>query len=243
MSFSKIQLADNAYILHTRKYQNTSLLVDVFTKQHGRFTALAKGARNPKSKFFTQLQPFIKLDIVWYPKEGLSLLVDVESDSTSVISASNSAIGFYVNELMVNLLHEHDESADLFELYDLFLVNVKSSSERDVSLRYFELGLLENIGYAQNLVFDVADESLVVAEGLYQYYIERGPKAISADDRCADSRDGGQLTVHGETLLSLEQRELSSQRSRVEAKSLMRSIINYYLNGKEIKSRELFVHK
>ncbi len=49
-----------AYVLHTRPFQNTSLLIDFFTTDYGRLRAIAKGARSAKSKYRSLLQLWLQ---------------------------------------------------------------------------------------------------------------------------------------------------------------------------------------
>jgi len=112
-----------AYVLVNRPYSETSWIVEVFTRDYGRFSLMAKGARRIKSKLKGALQPFQPLLISWVGKGEMPILTSAEIDQEQYDFAAHDlqgdalVCGFYCNELMVNLLHRHDPHAELFERY------------------------------------------------------------------------------------------------------------------------------
>ena len=99
------------------------------------------------------------------------------------------------------------------------------------ALRFFELGLLQALGYAPLLDREAASGRSIDEHKLYWYLVETGPGLIPSEHL---------PTVHGDTLLALSEGQLLTQRQKYEALHLMRYILKYYLGDKPLKSRELF---
>ena len=95
-----------AFILQQRKFRETSLIIDVLTRDFGRVSLLAKGVRKAKSKTAGLLQPFIPLTLSYFGKTELKTLTDVEI-TQPFIQLQGLALycGFYVNELVGCFLH------------------------------------------------------------------------------------------------------------------------------------------
>lgn len=225
---------DQAYVLHSRSYRNTSLIVEVFTREHGRISLVAKGAKRGNTPLAGKLQPFQPLFLEWGGRNELQTLYKAEADTRicKVISGKVLYHGFYLNELLMRLLHRHDAHPVLFEDYALCLQALIHSEFQDVPLRYFELQLLESLGYGVNLLQEVRNDRPVSAERDYYYLIEEGPVLVSGSTIDA-------LHVSGETLHALANQNLSQDKHRNEAKLLMRSILDHYLGERPLKAREL----
>ncbi|MBI1421911.1 MAG: DNA repair protein RecO [Gammaproteobacteria bacterium] len=225
---------DQAYVLHSRPYRNSSLIIDVFTREHGRLSLVAKGAKRGNAPLSSKLQPYAPLFLEWGGQNELMTLYKAETDTHTIKPLTGDALyhGFYLNELLLRLLHRHDAHPELFDDYAYCLQTLVDSEHRDIPLRYFELQLLESLGYAVNLLEELHTEADVTPEGQYCYLIEQGP--VQATEVAAES-----LRISGETLLALAHRTLSHTRQRNEAKLLMRSILDHYLGDRPLKAREL----
>ena len=107
-----------AYLLHSRPYRDTSLLVDFITQDFGRISAVAKGVRSPKSKSRALLQPFVPLMINLSGKSELKTLGQVESQSSNIILRHKTLFAaMYINELLVRLIHKQEADIEIFSLY------------------------------------------------------------------------------------------------------------------------------
>ena len=225
---------DQAYVLHSRAYRNTSLIVDVLTREHGRLSLVARGAKRGNVPMAGKLQPYLLLFLEWGGQNELQTLYKAEADSRSHNPLGGDALyhGFYLNELLMRLLHKHDAHPELFDVYAQCLHVLGQTEFKDVPLRYFELQLLESLGYALNLLQEVHRGTDVTPEQEYYYLIEQGP--VQAD---AFTQAG--LKITGDTLLALAHRSLSQVKQRNEAKLLMRSVLDHYLGERPLKAREL----
>jgi DNA repair protein RecO (recombination protein O) len=222
----------DAYLLHRRHFRETSLLLDIFSREHGILRLIAKGALRGKTGRFGVLQPFAPLNLGWTLRGEPAVLTVAESRGERyALSGKTLFCGFYLNELILRLLPEHDPHPGIFAVYEITLTRLASGSRPDDTLRSFELALLEEIGYGLVLDYDVETGAEISPVRHYDYHIEHGP---------VESPPSSQ-TLRGSTLLSLRDGSLSGAVEINEAKRLMRRVINHYLGGRPLKSRELFV--
>lgn len=227
---------DQAYILHKRAYRETSYIIDLLTRQHGVVSVIAKGAKTNKSKFYLNLQLFHHLEIGFSGKTELMTLtqVDVKS-SVQIQQQKNIFCAYYVNELLLRLLHKHDQHSQIFDYYDELVSILANESDPEPVLRNFENALLAEIGYGVD--FSVTVEGDVIEDELY--YMVSPEQGVMQG--CATKTSD--LLVRGKTLNDLSAGIFSDRASLQESKQVMRRILEYYLGGKPLKVRELFVQK
>ncbi|MFP5505754.1 MAG: DNA repair protein RecO [Gammaproteobacteria bacterium] len=221
-----------AYILHQRPYRDTSLLLEVFGRDHGRFGLVARGARGPRSRIRGLLQPFQPLLLSWSGRAELATLHSVEADGAAPRLAGTTLYsGFYLNELLMRLLQRLDPHPELYAAYAEALEGLQCEALRP--LRLFEKRLLEALGYGLLLDCEADSGVPVEAEAQYVYALESGPA------RCIDDATGG-LTLSGRSLLSLAAEELADAQSLSDAKRLLRAALGLYLGDRALKTREVF---
>ncbi len=221
------------YILHNRSYRETSLLLDVFSRQHGRISLIAKGGRKQKNDKRALLQPGQKVNIAWTARRELGTLTLVEPYQGNRPSAGSGLLTiFYVNELLVKLLHQHEPHHELFDAYDEAINNLSNKSVEQMTLRIFEKRLLESLGYGLVLDSDTEGNS-IKTDKYYNYLVEQGPVL------CEESAGNGPR-VSGRTLLALAEENLNEDGVLTEAKQLMRMLIGNLLGNKTLVSRELY---
>ncbi|MFI3157233.1 MAG: DNA repair protein RecO [Methylococcaceae bacterium] len=221
-----------AFILQQRKYRETSLIIDALTRDFGRVSVLAKGVRKIKSKTAGLLQPFIPLSMSYVGKAELKTLsaVELRVGSGEKIRAYSELqglalyCGFYINELVTCFLHKYDPHPELFDHYRECLFALADSAGREAALRRFELNLMENVGYGLSLALDETGKAIKPSA---KYDFQVGHGAI-------ESINGA---FAGKTLLALNAGELTDPQVLSEAKMLMRSVIDVYLQGRQLKSR------
>lgn len=224
-----------AYVLHGRPYRDTSLLLEMFTPEHGRIGLVARGARGAKSKSRGLLQPFRALLVSWSGRGELQTLTAVEEASRPLLlRGENLVTGFYINELIMRLLERHDPHAHLFNVYAETLSRLAEQPEVEWCLRVFEKRLLSELGYGLLLDREADTGKLLEADRIYRYQIERGPLS---------DRDAVGVSIYGRSLLSLHREELADAESRTEAKRLMRAVLGWYLGDRPLKSRDLISGK
>ena len=221
----------NGFLLHRRNWRETSLLLDFFTLDYGILRLIAKGALRGRQPRFGVCQPFIPLCLSWTGKSELPLLTSLESLGAGFnLQGKALFCGFYLNELLMRLVPPHDPHPKLMVSYQDALARLADDAQFDPVLRLFELSLLEEIGYGLTLDEDCESGGPVHPDKHYLYDVETGPREAVA----------GPGTLRGSTLLALQQRDLSGAMAFAEAKSLLRRVIQHYLGGRPLKSRELF---
>jgi DNA repair protein RecO (recombination protein O) len=226
----------NAFVLHQREYSETSLLVELFTQEHGRIGVIAKGARRPRSGRRALLAPFQPLLVGWSGKGELGVLTGVEAAAPSFALGGQAVYcGFYVNELLMRLVHRHDPHEGLFDVYAICLRELREHADPERVLRKFEYHLLRELGYGLVLDRDVANNRAIEPDTLYRYVADEGPYPVASAGESA-----GEVLVHGRTLLALARGEFGEADTMAELKSLMRALIAHRLDYKPLQSRRIF---
>lgn len=228
-----------AYVLHGRPYRETSLLLEVFTRDHGRLGLVARGARSARSVWRNLLQPFRPLLLSWNMRGELGTLT--AADQVAAPPATQGAAlfcGFYVNELMMRGLHRSDAHAELFEAYRSVLAELSSDAEPEPALRVFEKHLLDAMGFGVQLEHECDTGTAVLPTAWYAWVPERGmvrrePQA-AADAMAFDAK-----LVSGASLLALQANRVEMAHTH-ELKQLMRRVLRHYLGDKPMVSQSLF---
>jgi DNA repair protein RecO (recombination protein O) len=226
-----------AYLLHRKPYRDTSLLLELFSRDYGRIGLIAKGARGAKSKLKGVLQPYQPLLVSWSGRGELQTLTSAEIQGVSVFLQGDSLVsGFYLNELLMRLLTRHDPHAELYQIYQTTLQRISVNQDIEWTLRLFERDLLQELGYGLLLTHEGRGGDEVVPEGRYCYYHDSGPQRLYGETNEL-------LSVSGATLLSLAQGACDEPQLRRESKLLMREVLGPYLGSRPLASRELFRQK
>lgn len=222
-----------AFVLHTRTYSESSLLVDLFIENVGKITILAKGARRKKSPLKGILQPFTPL-IVQYSGHGeIKNLRQVEAISLTLPLVSIWLYSaFYLNELLHRVLVAETEMTTLFDDYLKSIQQLAQQMPAEKVLRVFELALLENLGYHVDFFHCSVTGDEIVESMSYQYQSEKG--FISSLMQNSTSFTGKQV-------LALGHRQFDDEDTLKAAKRFTRMAMKPYVGSKPFKSRELFL--
>jgi DNA repair protein RecO (recombination protein O) len=221
-------------VLHSYPFKETSLVVELFTRDFGRVAVVAKGARRPKSSLRGILLAFQPLLVSWSGKGELQTLVRAEwHGAYHPLKGLSLICGFYLNELLLKLLPRHDAHERLFEAYTDTLDALDPEREPSALLRSFETALLRELGYAVTLDREADSGRAIAAEQRYIYVVERGPVPAEAPS----GRNGVQLL--GQTLLDMQSGDYSNAMTQQQSKALMRALINHYLGDQVLHTRQL----
>lgn len=225
-----------AFVLHCRDYSESSLLLEVFAARHGRLGILAKGARRPKSPWRGVLKPFQPLLLSWSGRGELAILTGAEAErGTDTLSGAAIFCGFYLNELLMRLLHRHDPHEALYQTYRQALISLGRGDDHEAVLRIFEKHLLRELGYGLVLDCDIDSQAPLDAEAVYDYLPERGPRRMSGPP---GSHEG--VLIRGASLLALARERLDDEDTLREVKALMRASLARHLGDKPLNSRRLY---
>jgi DNA repair protein RecO (recombination protein O) len=221
-----------AFVLHATPWRETSLVLEIFTREHGRVAVVARGAKRPTSQFRGLLTPFSLLALGWSGRGEIKSLVKVEwLGLFSPLRGEGLLAGFYLNELLVRLLARMDPHPSLFAAYADVLRHLAAGEQALAPLlRGFELDLLRDVGWLPGLAETTAGEP-VEAGSLYRLDLQQGLVQKT------DQHEG--LTARGETLLALARRDLSNPQVLADGKHLLRNLIGYHLSGKPLNTRRI----
>ncbi|MGR9073794.1 MAG: DNA repair protein RecO, partial [Gammaproteobacteria bacterium] len=190
-----------AFILHSRQYRETSLILEVLTEEYGRFSLVAKGVRRKKPGVSPGvLRSFTTLKISYSGRAELRTLIHAEPEPPVMeLSPLGLFCGFYINELINLFLHKHDPHPEVYAGYKRCLEKLASGDPPEAALRLFELDLLDSVGYGLELEFDALSGKPLKSDKRYRYLQDEGP---------VESESG---MFRGSTLLALNKRELSDR--------------------------------
>ena len=221
---------EHCFLLHARSFGDTSIIADVFTESSGKVSIMAKGAKNPRSKFFGHLLPFSALRIIVTGKSEMKTLTQIDSNflSQSVKGPHDLYTYLYVNELMMRLLPKGLPNQELYDLYQNFVELARADAISELDLRVFELDLLDVLGYGINFDTDSKENSEFKDSIVYSYMPEKGfhnagdVEGFSAKEIAA---------IKNRTLEGID---------KLKLKQLLQVAISSCLDGRELSSRDFF---
>jgi len=208
------------YILHVKDFSETSLIAEVFSKELGKVSLIAKGAKKPKSKFFGALQTSNKVRVCLSGRSDLKTLIEVEliTSLSSAVLAGSAYSYLYINELIANIIE------DIYHAYDKVMRESQETKLDEYSLRAFEMELLELLGYGIHF----APDEVATNKQSYHYQFARG--FVIMDDNDGFTYD---------EMVALEEDKLHLV-SKAKLKELTKEAISHCIEGKEIHSRRIF---
>lgn len=222
------------FVLHSYPYKETSLIVDVFSRDYGRIALIAKGAKRPHSRLRGVLQTFQPLTVGWSGKSEVRTLTAAEWVG-GLLPLEKSALlcGFYLNELLVKLLARDDPHPVLFDHYVATLNQLAHNEPAPIVLRKFELALLKETGVAGD--FTVCTTSTQAVEPAQTYVVdpERGARLARPADIWP--------RVSGKTLLDMEREDYADATTQAQSKFLMRFLLAHHLGGTPLNTRQILI--
>ncbi len=221
-----------AWLLHHRPFRDSSQILDILSLDQGRLAVVAKGSRGAKSKLRGILRPFLPLQLSWFIRSDLGTLTGAEMNGAP-LSLSGDALlsGYYVNELILKLLHRHDPQPEIFAAYSRTIERLAGGKEVAAYLRQFEIELLRILGYALNLEHDTETTEPLRPQQLYEYRVEQGLVPVSDRE--------GPMVFRGAEIDAIRNQQFADPAVLKNAGSLLRNVIAYHLDGKELKSRKV----
>lgn len=222
------------FILKSQPFKENSLIHQVFTRDYGVISILSKGSKTKSSKHGSLLQPFRALSLSWVGKSDLKTLASTdESFVIPQLKGRSLYCGFYVNELILSLLHKHDAHPNLFDVFKDSIVELSKGERIEALLRQFEKILFDEIGYGLALEHDIGNQLPIELNQHYIYHPGYGARL--------ETNNQHPEAILGSTLIHLNNNSLEDKTELKQAKRLMRRLIDIQLDGKILKSRDLFV--
>lgn len=221
-----------AWLLHHRPFQDASRILDVLSRDHGRLSLVARGSRSGRSRLKGVLRPFLPLSLSWVARSELGTLTGAEVRGTPLELTGEALMGgWYLNELVMHLLHRHDPQPELFDAYSAAVTGLRDGRAVAARLRHFELDLLRLCGFAVDLERDAAGGEPLDPGSTYEYRLEQGPVPVA--------RREGRLVFTGAELLGIHARNFADPAVLRAAGRLLREVLTFHLGGRELKSRRV----
>lgn len=226
-----------AWILHTRAFRDTSLLVDLLTKDYGRVSGVLRGVRQSKSAKRKTTQPFVPLLVSWSGKSELVSLSKVEAIGQPRYLMGKALLsGLYLNELLVRLLHRDDPHPVIYDAYGDALNYLQQTtditSDIEPILRVFEMIFLSELGYGFEIDRDYQTGEPVQPEVNYRFTSWKGMT------KCAAVQ--GDEVFLGAHLIAAATQDFADRNARIAAKRLMRLALQALLGNRTLKTRSFF---
>lgn len=238
-----------AYLLHSREYRETSLLVDIFSLNYGLLRLVVRGAKRPTSPLKGMLQPFQPLLVSWQGRSELKNLTDLELGSKlPPLRGDYLYSGLYLNEILIKLLQAGQPSPELFIAYADAMGGMAKKDALEPALRVFEFRMLKELGAFPSFTEEAGSDRIINADSLYYWLPEKGFNRIDNianppyEYAMFNQNMGGvarQYIIKGSQLIALSQSDLSRKDTLQVAKRLSRLMIDHLLGGQSLKSREL----
>ena len=227
-------LEQPGFVLHSYPYKETSLIVDVFSRDHGRIALVAKGAKRPHSALRGALQTFQPLSMGWSGKSEIRTLIGAEWVG-GLLPLEKSALlcGFYLNELLLKLLARDDPHPALFDHYVSTLNQLAHNETAPIVLRRFESVLLKETGVAGDLTICTVTRQPVRPDAMYVVDPERGARQAQASDVWPK--------VSGKTLLDMAREDYADANTQMQSKFLMRFLLAHHLGGAPLNTRQILI--
>lgn len=214
-----------AYLLHRRDWQNTSLILDLLTFDFGRVSVLAKGGKSSKSTAL--YQPFTRLSMSWTGRHELKTLVGIDGVKLPVAECRYLSL-LYINELIGVFLPAQEPYVELFQWYEWLLQRIELN---DADLREFEKALMHLLGYLPDTWVDAKSSVAIDPKQSYQF--------IASDGFVLCGREQSH-SIDGASIIAWNKKQYQSPVVMQLAKTVMRCIIDFNLQGKQLKSRDIY---
>ncbi len=230
-----------AYILHSRPFRDSSLILDFLTPDYGRISAISRGGRSGKSKTKSLLQPFTPVLVSLSGKSELKSLRSIELRySLPMLKGERLFSALYMNEIIVRLFQSHEADPDFFQDYEQALARLGNQEQPEPVLRNFELSLLEALGYGVDFSAEAHSHQPVLPDDWYYFQEESGFIRVQDQAVHGEAVTAGNNVFTGRDLLNIHDRNFSEDSTRRTAKLVIRGILANHLGSAPLRSRSLF---
>jgi DNA repair protein RecO (recombination protein O) len=235
-----------AFVLHRYDWSESSLILEVFTRHHGRVALVARGAKKPSSNFRPVLLPLQLLHVAFGGDSEIRTLKGAEWAGGQVMPTGDALLsGYYLNELLLRLLARDDPHPQLFDTYAA-AVSVLASEHGEAfepALRAFELLLLREIGLLPVLDMQTLTLGPLEPEGRYSLVPEAGLVASREQDGRA-SLSGAQWQALQRALDDHAPFSATVRQAApviAELKPQLRTLLHYHCGVSTLRTRQLMI--
>ncbi len=224
-----------AFVLHHRAWRDTSRILDVFSRDHGRVALFARGVRGPKARLAPVLQPFQPLLLSWSGSGDAGQLtraepaLDAARDAVPALPAAALMSGWYLNELLLKLTTRLDPQPALYARYEQALDALRAGEANAPVLRRFELQLLDELGYGLETQQEARTGRPIEAGSYYHFHPALGFVGLSSEPE-PDA-------IAGASVLALAHGRIEGARAQEDPRRMMRPALDVLLEGRELRTR------
>src|SRR4029077_5010642 len=208
--------------------RDTSRILEVLTREHGRLTLFARAVRGPAARLAPVLQPFCPLLLSWSGRGEAPQLPPAErADGVGPLPPACVMAAFYLNELLLKLTTRHDPLPELFDHYHGTLEQLRAGVPLAPCLRVFEKRLLQVLGYGLDLATEARSGLPLEPDAYYDF--RPGVGLVSAP--------GSARALCGHSLLSLARESLQCAPQLEDARRVLQAAIGACLEGRPLATR------
>lgn len=242
-----------AYVLHRYDWSETSVILDLFTREQGRLVVAAKGAKRPYSQLRSVLLPFQRLSVglgrvpkVGNADESASEIQNLRSaewaGGAAMLTGAALFSGFYLNELLMKLMARHDPHPALFDVYagTLPLLAQNNDLASQAALRAFEIALLKEVG----VLPDLSLVTMTLEEVRENVSYALLPEAGVAAARTTDVAIAGAALIALQAALehgSLPALQQACAQTLSPLKTILRVLLHYHLGSPVLRTRQVML--
>ena len=234
-----------AYVLHRYDWSESSLILDVFTRHHGRVALVAKGVKRPSSSFRPVLLPLQPLQVAFGGDAEIRTLKAAEWQGGHVMPTGEALMsGLYLNELLLTLLARDDPHTGLFHVYAqvVQVVACEHGEALQSALRAFELLLLREIGLLPVLDSQTLTLQALQPQARYSLVPEGGLRQAHREDR--SSLTGAQwcdlqIAVDEAAPFTATLRACAAVMGSL--KPQLRALLHYHCGVKTLRTRQMMI--
>jgi DNA repair protein RecO (recombination protein O) len=217
------------YLLHHYPWRDTSRILEVLTREHGRLTLFARAVRGPGARLAAVLQPFRPLLFSWSGRGEAAQLTHAErGDDCAALPPASVMAAFYLNELLLKLTTRHDPLPALYDRYHTTLAALRAGAALEPALRLFEKRLLEELGYGLELASEAHGGAALEPGGHYHFHPARGLVRSGAHHAGA---------LAGDSLIGLREERLEGARALEDARRVLHAALAACLEGRPLATR------
>ena len=239
----------SAFVLHGYAWSESSLILDLFTREQGRLASAAKGAKRPHSQLRAVLLPFQRINVSLgkLPAgEGASEVQTLRgaewAGGAAMLTGAALFSGFYLNELLMKLLGRQDPHPVLFDVYAATLPQLADGDDARVqaALRAFELSLLRELGVLPDLSVVTATQQPLEVDRHYALLAEAGV----ASPRSTDTALAGHTLIGLQAALehgSVPALQQACAGALPELKAVLRALLHYHLGSSVLRTRQVMM--
>jgi DNA repair protein RecO (recombination protein O) len=238
-----------AFVVHRYDWSESSLILETFTRHHGRVALVAKGAKKPSSNFRPVLLPLQPLHVSYSGENEIRTLKGAEWVGGHIMPTGEALLsGYYLNELLLRLLARDDPHPSLFDLYRQVVQVLASGHEGTIApaLRAFELLLLRDMGFLPDLMAQTLTLSPLQPDALYVLVAEGGLRTHNAQDRTGlagnvwlQLHDSLSSDAPFTATLRLCAEMPPEQRNALQGQ--LRALLHYHCGVKTLRTRQMMI--